>query len=57
VNEFCLNFDMENSAFDEDQSYEVQRILKKVSEQVKNGFEDGEIKDSNGNKIGEWSMI
>lgn len=48
---------MENSAFDEDQSYEVQRILKKVSEQVKNGFEDGEIKDSNGNKIGEWSMI
>ena len=37
-------------------SIEVARILKDIKHKVLSGQKTGAIIDSNGNKIGEWSM-
>jgi len=54
--EFKLRFNMENSAFSDYPEGEISSILRKVINQVNAGNEDGQIRDTNGNKVGEWEI-
>ena len=54
--EFNLRFNMENSAFSDYPEGEISSILRKVINQVNAGNEDGQIRDTNGNKVGEWEI-
>ena len=52
-----VEFSTSNAAFDEYGCYEeVSRILKVVADNVRLGYDCGPIMDTNGNKIGEWSL-
>jgi len=53
---FKLKIDTGNEAFSPDATYEVARILKVASEKLEEGFSDGTLYDSNGNKVGEFSL-
>jgi hypothetical protein len=51
-----LDIDMENSAF-EDNPNELSEILADLAGSLKYAkFNDGFIKDSNGNTVGSWSI-
>jgi hypothetical protein len=54
MSEFCLEFNMDNAAFDGDASIEVCRIFNSVKNQIANGCGDGIVNDVNGNTIGRW---
>ena len=54
MSEFCLEFNMDNAAFDGDASIEVSRIFNSVKNQIANGCGDGIVNDVNGNTIGRW---
>jgi len=54
MSEFCLEFNMDNTAFEGDASIEVCRIFKSVKDQIANGCGDGLVIDINGNTIGNW---
>ena len=52
---FGLQFDTDNSAFDEQPATEIARILREVAKRVEeNGDGDGKIFDANGNAIGRF---
>lgn len=51
-----LKFDTGNAAFVDDLHGEVARILGGVATAVANGYRGGLIFDSNGNRVGEWSL-
>jgi hypothetical protein len=53
---FEVKFSTENAAFGEDRAEEICRILKEVEAKVKAGYEDGSIRDINGNRIGQWEI-
>lgn len=54
---FNLQFECEYAAFDgEDCSHETARILRKAADQVEQGAEFGNIKDVNGNTVGDFSF-
>jgi len=62
--EFIMKFDMDNAAFKVDEPgmpengeicrFEVAKILKRVAAEVDNGWNDHNIKDTNGNTVGSW---
>ena len=54
--EFNLRFNMDNAAFSDYPEGEISSILRKVIKQVNDGNEDGQIRDTNGNKVGEWDI-
>lgn len=35
---------------------EIKRILKKVVDDIQNGYETGSCMDINGNKVGSWTL-
>lgn len=53
---FALSFDVENAAFTECPELEVARILRDVAKNAENGREHGNIRDYNGNTIGQWGL-
>lgn len=59
-NTMKIEFTCDNATFfHEDESFderEVADILRKLSSRVENGAQDGDIHDTNGNKVGEWSL-
>lgn len=55
-----IGFDMNNAAFEDDlRGFEVSRILKKIADYAEQGIDSdfsGNIKDINGNTVGEFSV-
>jgi hypothetical protein len=54
---FKLEFDMDNAAFEDFKNGEVKNILESTKEKVDAGWTMGAVVDSNGNTVGQWSMI
>jgi len=52
-----LEFETDNAAFDGYRADEVSRILREIAERVEAGIEADDIRDINGNKIGQYAMI
>jgi hypothetical protein len=54
---FKLEFKTANAAFDGDLRWmEIDTILRKVADRAGDGQTEGVIHDSNGNRIGSWSL-
>ena len=54
--EFNLRFNIDNAAFSDYPEGEISSILGKVINKVNDGDEDGQIRDTNGNPVGEWEV-
>lgn len=50
-----IEFDCDNAAFGEDPEEECQQLLRKIVTQL-DYTASGPIIDSNGNRVGEWSL-
>lgn len=53
---FKCEFSTGNDAFEAEAAHEIVRLLAVLSETLKTGAHVGIIRDSNGNKIGAWSL-
>ena len=53
---FKCEIDMNNAAFEEDPDGELPRILGEMLSKIKSGFPSGVLMDSNGNKVGKFSI-
>ena len=53
---FKLEIETTNSAFDDDPSYEVSRLLDSVYRWVTEGEDSGSLFDYNGNKVGSFKF-
>lgn len=54
---FKLQFSTENAAFDGDLKWmEIDAILRAVADRAGDGQTYGLIRDSNGNRIGQWEL-
>ena len=53
-----IKFSTDNAAFTEYYypNMEIARVLKRIAARVEEGAKSGAIMDSNGNKIGRWSL-
>ncbi len=51
---FRCDIDMSNAAFDENREFELCRILTMIVRQVREGQTAMGLKDSNGNRVGQW---
>jgi hypothetical protein len=53
---FTLELDMDNAAFDDDESYELAAILERITEKVRTDWGSrlitGPVLDTNGNTVG-----
>lgn len=60
---FVVKFNCDNAAFDENPGPEIARILRKVADQVNDGFVNIDlnnqhpIRDINGNRVGDFILI
>jgi len=54
--EFTLQFNMDNTAFDEDPETQINVTLSEIVTQIDKGKTYGKVKDSNGNTIGKWEI-
>ena len=54
---FKIAFEMDNAAFGESYAFEVDRILNRVMEQVREGSDGNAVMDCNGNKVGSWEVV
>jgi hypothetical protein len=54
---FDLKLNCQNSAFDDDPTVEVARILRDIADRMEEGVERGEAYDVNGNRVGSFGMI
>lgn len=52
---FKVEFQTTNAAFKDGGTDELIRVLDSIKESVHNHIWNGTIRDSNGNRIGEWS--
>ena len=54
---FKLQFSTDNAAFDGDlKRMEIDSILRAVADRAGDGQTGGLIRDSNGNRIGQWEL-
>lgn len=53
---FIVHVDTTNAAFAEDPNGELARILRHVAERVEAGAPSGVIRDTNGNRVGRWTV-
>lgn len=54
---FKLQFATDNAAFDGDLKWmEIDAILRAVADKAGDGQASGVIRDSNGNRIGQWEL-
>jgi len=54
---FKLQFSTDNAAFDGDLKWmEIDSILRAVADRAGDGQTSGLIRDSNGNRIGQWEL-
>jgi hypothetical protein len=50
-----IKIETKNAAFEE-KEYECSRILRKVADQLDEGFTEGLCTDTNGNTVGAWEL-
>lgn len=59
---FTMNFECDNAAFwdsndGKEFSYEeVSKVIHRVAKKVSDGYIEGPIHDTNGNRIGSWTL-
>lgn len=53
---FSIEINSSNDAFQDGVLTEIGRILDAVVDKMWNGQESGSVRDTNGNKVGEWSL-
>jgi hypothetical protein len=54
---FKLEFSTDNAAFEGDSKWmEIDKILRDVADRAGDGQTSGTIRDSNGNRVGAWSL-
>ena len=54
---FKIEFETENEAFQEDRITEVRRIFGEIEDRmIRDGLEEGTVRDINGNRIGTWGF-
>lgn len=54
---FKLQFSTENAAFEGDSKWmEIDTILRAVADRAGDGQTSGIIRDSNGNRVGQWEL-
>lgn len=54
---FKLQFSTENAAFEGDSKWmEIDTILRAVADRAGDGQTSGTIRDSNGNRVGQWEL-
>ena len=53
---FNVSLDSSNAAFQGGVITEITRILDGIVDKMWNGQEGGPVRDSNGNKVGEWNV-
>ena len=53
---FNVSLDSSNAAFQDGVITEITRILDGIVDKMWNGQEGGPVRDSNGNKVGEWNV-
>lgn len=53
---FKLEFNMNDDCFNEYMELEIKRILVDIGGKVTGGHVDGNVRDGNGNRIGEWGI-
>jgi hypothetical protein len=51
-----IKFSTDNDAFSENKTDECRMILRGIGEHLRDGHRGGIIMDSNGNKVGRWSL-
>ena len=51
-----IKFSTDNDAFSENKADECRMILRGIGEHLRDGHRGGIIMDSNGNKVGRWSL-
>ncbi len=52
-----INFNMDNSAFENNEEREAARILEHIADQIKRMEVHGKCVDINGNTIGKWDIL
>ena len=53
---FNVSFYSSNDTFQDGAITEIPRILDGIVDKMWNGQEGGPVRDSNGNKVGEWNV-
>lgn len=53
---FSIEINSSNDAFQDGVLTEIGHILDAVVDKMWNGQESGSVRDTNGNKVGEWSL-
>lgn len=53
---FTCTIEMDNQAFEETPEHELNRLLDVAGGWVARGHREGVLFDSNGNRVGEWSI-
>jgi hypothetical protein len=56
VTKFTCTIDMNNSAFASAPTLELERILSKIRDQVRDGVTASKVLDDNGNTVGRWQI-
>jgi hypothetical protein len=56
MGQFIIVFDTDNSAFADDPTPEITRILRETARRVSNGNTAGFILDVNGNRVGKFNL-
>jgi len=51
-----VSIETDNAAFDPDPIPELDRIDRRIREQVREGRDEGRVIDVNGNKVGSWEV-
>ncbi len=54
--QFTLTLCVDNAAFQEDEASAVAEILEEAATKVRDGEQDGRIRDVNGNRVGFWTF-
>lgn len=54
---FKCEIDMNNAAFEDNPNFELSRILRSIAQETVCDCTSGTIRDSNGNKVGGYSII
>lgn len=53
--QLTIQINTDNAAF-EDKEEEISRLLKEVSRKIENGISSGNLKDLNGNNVGNFDL-
>ena len=53
----AISITMNNAAFDDEPEIELARILRDLAARVERGYDQVNLRDANGNKVGEFKIV